>query len=159
MRNPLDLFFSHFLYLFFRFHFYKYIHFLMQLHNPYLATPMSISSYRMATSPSDQNNKDILAWLDRLQDSVRKTGENQKPSPNPDTAVRAQQAEQQQDDTDEDAAAASPDQERDADADAGADDADADAADAEEALQNQSLPDAAVPLGLIANLSLSSNKG
>ncbi|KAJ3485890.1 hypothetical protein NLJ89_g11859 [Agrocybe chaxingu] len=49
---------------------------LKQLHNPYLATPLSIASYRMATSPSDQNNRNVLAWLDRLQSSVRDAGNN-----------------------------------------------------------------------------------
>ncbi|KAJ7711995.1 hypothetical protein B0H16DRAFT_1744612 [Mycena metata] len=44
---------------------------LKQLHNPYIATPLSIASYRMATSPSDSTNHNILAWLDRLQASVR----------------------------------------------------------------------------------------
>ncbi|KAJ6479456.1 hypothetical protein C8R47DRAFT_983369, partial [Mycena vitilis] len=44
---------------------------LKQLHNPYLATPLSIESYRMATSPSDTTNRNILTWLDRLQSSVR----------------------------------------------------------------------------------------
>ncbi|KAF8187951.1 hypothetical protein K438DRAFT_1834414 [Mycena galopus ATCC 62051] len=42
----------------------------LQLHNPYIATPLSIASYRMATSPSDAINCNILAWLDRLQASV-----------------------------------------------------------------------------------------
>lgn len=28
----------------------------------------------MATSPSDQNNKNVLAWLDRLQSSIRDAG-------------------------------------------------------------------------------------
>ncbi|EJF62017.1 hypothetical protein DICSQDRAFT_169593 [Dichomitus squalens LYAD-421 SS1] len=47
---------------------------LKQIHNPYLATPMSIASYRMATSPTDQNNQNVLAWLDRLQASVQAAG-------------------------------------------------------------------------------------
>ncbi|THH32747.1 hypothetical protein EUX98_g1452 [Antrodiella citrinella] len=47
---------------------------LKQLHNPYLATPLSVASYRMATSPSDKNNGDVLAWLDRLEASVRTAG-------------------------------------------------------------------------------------
>ena len=45
-----------------------------QIHNPYLATPMSIASYRMATSPTDQNNQNVLAWLERLQQSVQSAG-------------------------------------------------------------------------------------
>ena len=46
----------------------------IQLHNPYLATPLSIDSYRMATSPSDQNNRNVLQWLERMQESVRTAG-------------------------------------------------------------------------------------
>src|SRR5260221_14414997 len=48
--------------------------YFIQLHNPYIATPLSIASYRMATSPSDQTNNNVLAWLDRLQSSVREPG-------------------------------------------------------------------------------------
>ncbi|KAF5345063.1 hypothetical protein D9758_010418 [Tetrapyrgos nigripes] len=44
---------------------------LKQLHNPYIATPLSIASYRLATSPSDSGNKNVLAWLDRMQTSVQ----------------------------------------------------------------------------------------
>ena len=35
---------------------------------------MSIASYRMATSPTDQNNQNVLAWLGRLQASVQAAG-------------------------------------------------------------------------------------
>ncbi|KAJ6632448.1 hypothetical protein B0H10DRAFT_1771021 [Mycena sp. CBHHK59/15] len=52
---------------------------LKQLHNPYIATPLSIASYRMATSPSDATNRNILAWLDRLQASVRGAGGSRGP--------------------------------------------------------------------------------
>ena len=45
-------------------------HVTFQIHNPYLATPMSIASYRMATSPTDQNNQNVIAFLDRLQASA-----------------------------------------------------------------------------------------
>src|SRR5260221_13655335 len=48
--------------------------YFIQLHNPYIATPLSIASYRMATSPSDQTNTNVIAWLDRLQSSVREQG-------------------------------------------------------------------------------------
>ncbi|KAF8634663.1 hypothetical protein AX15_000766 [Amanita polypyramis BW_CC] len=46
---------------------------LKQLHNPYQATPMSIASYQMATSPSDRNNCDTLEWLSRLKSSLKST--------------------------------------------------------------------------------------
>jgi len=45
-----------------------------QLHNPYLATPLSIVSYQMATSSSDQNKCNVLSWLDHLQLSICDTG-------------------------------------------------------------------------------------
>jgi hypothetical protein len=47
---------------------------LKQLHNPYQATPMSIESYLMATSPSDRDNRDTVEWLTRLKASL-KTGD------------------------------------------------------------------------------------
>ncbi len=43
------------------------------------ATPLSIASYRMATSPSDQNNRNVIAWLDRLQSSIREAGNHKGP--------------------------------------------------------------------------------
>jgi hypothetical protein len=42
-----------------------------QLHNPYLATPLSIEAYRTATSSGDHHRQNVIAWLDRLQSSVR----------------------------------------------------------------------------------------
>jgi hypothetical protein len=42
-----------------------------QLHNPYLATPLSIQAYRNATSSSDQHRQNVIARLDRFQSSVR----------------------------------------------------------------------------------------
>lgn len=44
---------------------------LKQLHNPYLATPLSIEAYRMATPSSDHHRQTVIGWLDRLQSSVR----------------------------------------------------------------------------------------
>jgi hypothetical protein len=48
--------------------------FRFQLHNPYLATPLSIEAYRNATSTTDQHRQNVIAWLDRLQSSVRSPG-------------------------------------------------------------------------------------
>ncbi|KAJ3884780.1 hypothetical protein GG344DRAFT_83513 [Lentinula edodes] len=45
-----------------------------KFNNPYVATPLSIASYRMATSPSDSSNNNVLAWLDRLRTSVQDAG-------------------------------------------------------------------------------------
>ncbi|KAG0696615.1 fungal-specific transcription factor domain-containing protein [Suillus ampliporus] len=47
---------------------------LKQLHNPYLATPLSVASYKAATSPSDSDNMNVVDWLDRLQASIRQPG-------------------------------------------------------------------------------------
>ncbi|GLB42696.1 putative fungal specific transcription factor [Lyophyllum shimeji] len=126
---------------------------LKQLHNPYIATPMSIASYRMATSPSDSNNKNIIAWLDRLQASVRMAGG--KGGANAFKDLRGSQA----DDNDSDAEEAhaqrsglvSPPEDDDSNTvleDEGSTPAD----------KLSALPDSDAPLGLIANLSLSNTK-
>ena len=98
----------------------------------------------MATSPSDQNNKNILAWLDRLQESARNTAEQGAPKAyqldnRPLGNVNDHEPEESEDSGEGDGG----DQEGEGDKDT---------------LRSQSLPDSAVPLGLIANLSLSSNK-
>ena len=54
----------------------NYIHHVIpsltpQLHNHYLATPLSIEAYRNATSSPNQHRQNMIAWLDRLQASVR----------------------------------------------------------------------------------------
>ncbi|TFK51353.1 hypothetical protein OE88DRAFT_1659301 [Heliocybe sulcata] len=109
---------------------------LKQLHNPYLATPLSIASYRMATSPSDKNNQDVIAWLDRLQESVRTAGGKGGPAA---FSLASRQGEEQVSDSDDDhEESLQQPQEDDDDATAPA-----------------TLPDTAVPLGLIADLSLS----
>ncbi|KAG6906482.1 hypothetical protein DXG01_013721 [Tephrocybe rancida] len=127
---------------------------LKQLHNPYIATPMSIASYRMATSPSDQNNKSILDWLDRLQSSVRTAGG--KAGPNAFKDLRGSNPEEDDSDREETIHAqrfglvAPPD-----------DDDNQTIGDEESAAADDklsSLPDSDTPLGLIANLSLSNNK-
>ncbi len=53
---------------------WNYAHEVVKLHNPYQATPMSIESYLMATSPSDRDNRDTIEWLTRLKSSL-KTGD------------------------------------------------------------------------------------
>jgi hypothetical protein len=40
------------------------------LHNPYLATPLSIEAYRTGTPLSDHHGQTVIAWLDRLQSSA-----------------------------------------------------------------------------------------
>ncbi|KAK2461096.1 hypothetical protein APHAL10511_006875 [Amanita phalloides] len=44
---------------------------LKQIHNPYQATPMSIESYLMATSPSDRDNRNTVEWLNHLKSSLK----------------------------------------------------------------------------------------
>ncbi|KAK7028388.1 hypothetical protein R3P38DRAFT_3189883 [Favolaschia claudopus] len=136
---------------------------LKQLHNPYIATPLSIASYRMATSPSDATNRNILAWLDRLQASVRASSSEftaanfassasaslssakkiNYNSPNFTSTNRA--SDTAFDDSDEE----------DGDNDAGREEED----DGEGEADASVLPDASVPFGLIANLSLSNSRG
>ncbi|KAJ7599512.1 hypothetical protein C8J56DRAFT_916834 [Mycena floridula] len=43
---------------------------LKELHNPYTATPLSITSYCMAMSTSDLYNKNVLTWLGQLHSNV-----------------------------------------------------------------------------------------
>ncbi|KAF8063303.1 fungal-specific transcription factor domain-containing protein [Lyophyllum atratum] len=128
---------------------------LKQLHNPYIATPMSIASYRMATSPSDHNNKNILAWLDRLQASVRTAGGKAGPSAFKDLRGTGIAAEDDDSDVEETHAqryglVAPPD---DDDSNTVGEDEGATPAD-----KLSTLPDFDAPLGLIANLSLSNTK-
>jgi len=104
----------------------------------------------MATSPSDQNNRNVLAWLDRLQSSVRDAGSRGGPG------AFLNLRSQGDDDSDVESEAHKkpfgvlPSQEED---DSGGDCVDGVCADVEKLL-----PDSHVPLGLIANLSLSNSK-
>lgn len=117
---------------------------------------MSIASYRMATSPSDQNNRDVLAWLDRLQSSVRDAGKKAGPRAFLDTRNSRNNEEDDSDAESDNRTHAqvyglvAPDD------DEVAGNCDLSAEEVEN-LQS-SLPDSHVPLGLIANLSLSNNK-
>jgi len=56
---------------------------LKQLHNPYLASPLSIEAYRMAMPSSDHQRQTVIAWLDRLQSSVRSPPVRSGPPKNP----------------------------------------------------------------------------
>ncbi|TFK71035.1 hypothetical protein BDN72DRAFT_493272 [Pluteus cervinus] len=122
---------------------------LKQLHNPYIATPLSIASYRMATSPSDTTNSNVLAWLDRLQASVSTAGGKVGPNAFKLDTRGIQDIAEEEESEDEDPATVgviSPSEDEDAD-------------DEEEIDPMRSaLPDSHVPLGLIANLSLSNKK-
>lgn len=110
----------------------------------------------MATSPSDHNNRNIIAWLDRLQASVRSAGGKAGPSAfKLDARGTAGQAEEGDSDSESDPprthaqnfGLVPPSDEEEGEGN-------------EEELDKlqSSLPDSHVPLGLIANLSLSNNK-
>ena len=102
-----------------------------------MATPLSIASYRMATSPSDQNNRDIIAWLDKLQGSVQSAGIAAGDNAfKMDSRAKAEYESEQDSDEEYDLVD---------DSDRGID-------------TMSSLPDPAVPLGLIAKMSLSNPK-
>lgn len=115
---------------------------LKQVHNPYQATPLSIASYRMATSPSDESNTSILGWLDRLQSSVRDAGSKGGPQAffNP----RGDKIEELSDTEDEGG------QEGDHD--------DISEPASSDPRLELTLPETYAPLGLIADLSLSNSK-
>ncbi|KAF6756613.1 fungal-specific transcription factor domain-containing protein [Ephemerocybe angulata] len=120
---------------------------LKQLHNPYLATPLSIASYRLATSPSDQNKGSVLAWLDRLQSSVKDS--SVKGGANLFGNAREQRKESETDpDGSEPKEMVEDDEESPADDDHVL----------TEEKEASSLPDSHVPLGLIANLSINHSK-
>ncbi|KAH9942813.1 hypothetical protein B0H21DRAFT_695974 [Amylocystis lapponica] len=118
-----------------------------QLHSPYTATPMSIASYRLNTSPSDRTKQTVVDWLDRMQSSVEssnrlRTGET----------FRFESRAHAGGDSDEEAEGVLHNDatERGSVADPlGAADDSRDAA--------EQLPDAAVPIGLLAKMSLYNN--
>jgi hypothetical protein len=107
-----------------------------------VATPLSIASYRLATSPSDKNNQDVLEWLEQLVSSVRDTG-----SKSASRAFTVPQKQKNSQESDEEVAVVD-------DNDANDDWEDVNAEDQIES----SLPEPHVPLGLIANLSLSNKQ-
>jgi len=116
---------------------------LKQIHNPYQATPVSIASYQMATSPSDSSNRDILEWLRRLKSSVKTVNGKITTSP---FMSRPSQAEEEDSDPGDSSYAAQliPGDENDDD------DKDDD--------RYSALPDAHVPIGLLADLMLDGTK-
>lgn len=109
-----------------------------------MATPLSIASYRMATSPTDQNNHNIIAWLDRLQASVRAGGNG---GVEPAFKFESRSPEKVDEESDTESGEGSFEH---VDAD--------EALTAKEVEAREALPDATVPLGLIANLSLSNSR-
>lgn len=100
----------------------------------------------MATSPSDQDNTNVLAWLDRLQSSVQDTGGSGGPAAF--TDLRNQE-DAESDGESDDAATDMPHQEDDGAGDGSSNETDN---------MQATLPDAHVPLGLLANMSIDSGK-
>ncbi|KAF8264089.1 fungal-specific transcription factor domain-containing protein [Lactarius quietus] len=98
---------------------------LKQLHNPYLASPLSIEAYRMAMPSSDHQRQTVIAWLDRLQSSVRSPPVRSGPAKNPfQFDTRAGDSEESDD----------------------------------ERTQQQHAPLRLAPIGLLANLAISTSK-
>ncbi|KAJ8689224.1 hypothetical protein PTI98_013267 [Pleurotus ostreatus] len=127
---------------------------LKQLHNPYIATPMSIASYQRATSPSDTNNSNVHAWLDLLRSSVQSAGGKGGAA-----AFKLHRGDGTGEDESEDEADDSTSRPKVPGLDDDATlDGNLDASQEDEKLQS-ALPDSHVPLGLIATLALSNSKG
>ncbi|KAI8977809.1 hypothetical protein BD414DRAFT_554477 [Trametes punicea] len=125
---------------------------LKQIHNPYLATPMSIASYRMATSPTDQNNQNVIAFLDRLQASVQTAGSSAGASAfRMDSRGPGDGKSDESDDEGQDMGTNEPTERG-----SQADEDDEPLKDAED--KPQALPDQTVPIGLLAKLALDNRK-
>lgn len=125
-----------------------------QLHNPYIATPLSIASYRMATSPSDQNNTNVLSWLERLQTSVHDVGKSGSPRAFLD--IRDPAGEDSDGDSEGKRTLAQGDVGTQFKTEQTGNEEPLGDLDGEDS--QSALPDATVPLGLIANLSLGNTK-
>ena len=126
-----------------------------QLHNPYLATPLSIEAYRNATSTADQHRQNVIAWLDRLQASVRSprpTGSASNPFQ---LETRAGKSAGQSDESDEEQGSQNHAQPR--RASSGSEDTPV----SPNTLVDSEIdpyPDDAVPIGLLASLAISSSR-
>ncbi|OBZ72956.1 Protein priB [Grifola frondosa] len=129
----------------------KQVRSLESIHNPYLSTPLSIASYKMATSPTDRNSQNVIAWLERMQASVESAGQSAGAH-----AFNFESRLHTDDDSDaEDGADMNDPTERGSVGVQQTED-DEPLRDAEDKLY--SLPDASVPIGLLANLSLSNDR-
>ncbi|KAG5637477.1 hypothetical protein H0H81_004448 [Sphagnurus paluster] len=123
---------------------------LKQLHNPYIATPLSLEAYKMATSPSHKDHEDVIKHREQLKASIRKAGGTAGPQAF--KVPRGPAAEEDDSDHEESSHArgfgfVAPGQDEDEDS--------ADATPDDKLLS--SLPDCDAPLGLIANLSVSNS--
>jgi hypothetical protein len=130
---------------------------------------LSIASYRTSTSPSDQNNQNVLAWLNRLtsshQSSIKAAGGTIGSK-----AFKIDPRKHEVSDSDSDQDGVTTVRERDdtggidrEDKYAGTSivggDENSENSENDEVDKTSALPDVSVPLGLIANLSLSNSSG
>lgn len=120
---------------------------LKQLHNPYTATPLSISAFKTATSPSDKDNVKIVDWMDRLQSSTKPPTQ---PCPSRMEMLRELR------DTHNNAGGVGDNSMEDSDE---IEEGDETTEGEETEKVRGTLPDAAVPIGLLASLSLDKDKG
>jgi|SRR6267142_1649675 len=127
----------------------------MKLHNPYLATPLSIEAYRNATSSADQHRQNVIAWLDRLQTSVRSPGRAGTATNPFQLDTRVGKSGGQSDESDEDQGSQKHAQPR--RASSGSDDTPVSPNTLVES-DIDPYPDDAVPIGLLANLAISSSR-
>lgn len=106
----------------------------------------------MATSPSDQTNNNVLAWLDRLQSSVREPGSSKITR----EFLEPQKPKEEESDADSDGKRTL--SQSDINLQTSGTGNDDKLADSDNETVQSALPDSSVPLGLIANLSLSNKK-
>jgi hypothetical protein len=129
---------------------------LKQLHNPYLASPLSIEQYRNATASNDKHRQNVIAWLDRLQSSVRSPPAHSGPATNPfQLDTRVGKGGGQSDESDEEHALQRPVQGRPASSGSG------DTPLSPNTLVESDVdpyPDDAVPIGLLASLAISTSR-
>ncbi|KAF9653763.1 hypothetical protein BDM02DRAFT_3153137 [Thelephora ganbajun] len=131
---------------------------LKQLHNPYVATPLSIAAYQSSTSPSDQNNQSVVDWLQKLTASFNSDVKSAGGTIKSQSFTFTSRPKDTNSDTDSDGDAVTTvlgggtQDDLDSDDEGGNDSGTTSKA-------AGALPDVAVPIGLIANMSLSNGKG
>jgi len=127
------------------------------LHNPYVATPLSIAAYRSSTSPSDQNNESVVDWLDKLTASFNSDVKSAGGTLASKSFTFTSLPRDTNSDTDSEGDGVPTVLGEDAQDDlSSGDEGSNDPSTANKAAE--ALPDVTVPIGLIANLSLSNGK-
>lgn len=124
-----------------------------QLHNPYAATPLSVAAYKLNMSPSDREKIDAVTWLEKLQSSVQSAGTSKGLES---FSLESRVWQEADDEEEEEGAGVEGPAERPIQSLNQILEDQVPLKDANDKLQ--SLPDDAVPLGLLANLSISSNR-